>query len=347
MSTSPDHPLWISESDVVAVMDMRRAIAALERGLLAEAAGEAENMIKTHVEWDGSTLHAIGAVFPKMGFCGTKTWSHTEKGATPLLVLFDSNNGTLKAIIEAFALGQMRTAAASGVATRWLAAPDADTVAMIGTGKQAITQVAAVLAVRPIRQVRVLGRNQVRRDEFVARLRSEFQVMVTAADSVREAVSDASIINIATRATDPIVTAGMLKPGAHINSVGSIVPTRAEISQDVLARSTQIATDSVPQARKLSREMIEFFGPDPANWSTVQPLANVVARGFKRVASDDLTLFKALGVGISDLSLGIEIYQKALAGGMGRPLSAPQRVKPRLSANAEELDEAKLLDNLR
>src|SRR6202035_5594925 len=155
----PETPLWISEADVVSMMDLPSAIDALERGLLAEAQGHATNMVKTHVEWDGhATLHAIGAAFPQDGFVGTKTWAHTDGGATPLLILFDSHTGALKAIIEAFALGQMRTAAASGVATRWLASADADEFAMIGTGKQAITQVAAVLAVRAIRLVRVFSR---------------------------------------------------------------------------------------------------------------------------------------------------------------------------------------------
>ena len=89
-------PLWISEQDVVSMMDMPQAIDALEKGLLAEARGEASNMVKTHAEWGkGSTLHAIGAVFPEAGFVGTKTWAHTEKGATPLLILFDSNTGQL------------------------------------------------------------------------------------------------------------------------------------------------------------------------------------------------------------------------------------------------------------
>jgi alanine dehydrogenase len=325
-----EQPLWISESEVISMMDIGGAISALERGLVAEAEGNAQNMIKTHVEWDGSTLHAIGAVFPAMGICGTKTWSHTKNGATPLLVLFDSNNGSLKAIIEAFALGQMRTAAASGAATRWLAADDADQFAMIGTGKQAITQVAAVLAVRPIRHIRVFSRDETRRNQFVTRLRSEFPVEVTASTSIRDAVKDASIITVATRATDPIVTADMLQCGAHINSIGAIVPSRAEISHDVLARSTQIVTDSVPQAQKLSREMIEFFGKDSSRWGTVQPLATVVASRFSRAVSDDLTLFKALGVGISDLSLGIELYRKAIASGLGHPFPAPQRVSPRL-----------------
>jgi alanine dehydrogenase len=330
LTTQVEQALWISESEVVAMMDIGGAICALEQGLIAEARGSAQNMIKTHVEWDGSTLHAIGAVFPELGICGTKTWAHTKEGATPLLVLFDSNNGSLKAIIEAFALGQMRTAAASGVATRWLAAPDADQFAMIGTGKQAITQVAAVFAVRPIRTVRVFSRDEIHRNQFVARLQLEFQVEVTAAASVRQAVNGASIVSVATRATDPIVAADMLQFGAHINSVGAIVPGRAEISQDVLARSTQIVTDSVPQAQKLSREMIEFFGKDSTKWSAVQPLANIVANRFSRAASDDLTLFKALGVGISDLSLGIELYRQALESGIGYRFSPPQRVAPRL-----------------
>ncbi len=247
MTTPVDRPLWISEAEVVSMMDIGGAIGALERGLMAEAEGNAQNMIKTHVEWDGSTLHAIGAVFPRMGICGTKTWSHTPSGATPLLILFDSNHGNLMAVIEAFALGQMRTAAASGVATRWLAAAEADEFAMIGAGKQAITQVAAVLAVRPIRRIRVFSRDENRRNQFVARLRAEFEVEAAASRTVREAVDGASIISVATRATDPIVTADLVQPGAHINSVGAIVPSRAEISQDVLARSTRIVTDSVPR----------------------------------------------------------------------------------------------------
>ncbi|MGC1780988.1 MAG: ornithine cyclodeaminase family protein [Acidobacteriaceae bacterium] len=335
MTTPVDRPLWISEAEVVSMMDIGGAIGALERGLMAEAEGNAQNMIKTHVEWDGSTLHAIGAVFPRMGICGTKTWSHTPSGATPLLILFDSNHGNLMAVIEAFALGQMRTAAASGVATRWLAAAEADEFAMIGAGKQAITQVAAVLAVRPIRRIRVFSRDENRRNQFVARLRAEFEVEAVASRTVREAVDGASIISVATRATDPIVTADLVQPGAHINSVGAIVPSRAEISQDVLARSTRIVTDSISQAHKLSREMIEFFGNDSARWNAVQPLATVVANRLSRSASDDLTLFKALGVGISDLSLGIELYRKALASGLGHRFSAPQRISPRLGGEVK------------
>jgi alanine dehydrogenase len=334
MTPQIEKPLWISEAEVVSMMDIAGAIDALEQGLMAEARNEAQNMIKTHVEWDGgSTLHAIGAVFPVAGFCGTKVWSHTKNGATPMLVLFDSNDGSLKAVIEAFALGQMRTAAACGVATRWLAKPTAEEFAMIGTGKQAISQVAAILAVRPIRRIRVFSPDEDRRNRFVERLRSEFELETVAASSVREAVEGASIITLATRAKDPILSADMVERGAHINSVGAIVPSRAEVTSDVLSRSSRIVTDSVPQARKLSRELIDFLGSDDARWKTVHPLSTIVSERFPRSEADDLTLFKSLGVGISDLSLGIQLYRDAVSSQRGYKFSHPQRVGPRLRTN--------------
>ena len=129
-------PVWISEQQIVSLMNLSGAIEALEAGLAQQASGAASNMGKTHVAWGHSNLHAIGAAFQDAGTVDTKTWAHTEGGACPLLILFDSANGQLKAILEAFALGQMRTGGISGVATKWLARPDADVLALIGTGKQ-------------------------------------------------------------------------------------------------------------------------------------------------------------------------------------------------------------------
>ena len=326
----PSQFLWLSENEVVSLMDMGEAIAALEKGLLAEAQGQAQNMVKTHVAWNNSTLHAIGAAFPQAGFVGTKTWAHTKGGATPLVILFDSQTGDLKAIIEAFALGQMRTASASGVATRCLATGDADEFAIIGTGKQALPQVAAVVAVRPIRCIRVFGPNQDRRSSFVNRARQEFNLEVVEAASIREAVQGAQIITTATRATESFLTADMISRGAHINSIGAIIPTRAEVAIDVLARCDQVVVDSKPQAQKLSRELMEYYGSGEGHWDQVASLANVVAGGEDRSPASDLTLFKSLGMGISDLSLGMELYRKALEQGVGRPLPQPEKAVPRL-----------------
>ncbi|HVM80976.1 MAG TPA: ornithine cyclodeaminase family protein [Stellaceae bacterium] len=328
-------PLWITEAEVTGLMDMGEAIAALERGLALEAEGKAENMVKTHAIWGGGhTLHAVGALFPESGFVGTKTWAHTEGGATPLLILFDSRDGALKAIIEAFALGQLRTGGISGVATRWLARADADDMALIGTGKQAITQLAAVAAVRPLRRLRVFSPNPERRAAFVKRVRSELDLPAEEAPSVAAAVEGASIITLVTRARVPFVSSAMVARGAHINAVGAITPERMEFEPSLIARAGVIAADSAPQVRNLSREFQEAFGGDEMQWQRLRPISAIVAAREPRPKDADITLFKAMGMGISDLSLGIEIYRRARAKGLGRVIPHPQRAKPRLKAAA-------------
>ena len=311
--------LWISEVDVRALMDMRKAISALKHGLLLEARGQALNMTKTHISWgNGSTLHAIGAVFPEAGFVATKTWAHTHAGAQPLLVLFDSNNGSLLAVIEAFALGQLRTGAISGIATERLARPEADEFAIVGTGKQAMPQVRAILAVRPIRRVHVFGRNEEKRAQFAAQVQKEFGVEAVSESTIEAAVKDAAIITVVTRATQPILDASTIAPGTHINAVGAIVPGRFELAKSVLERADLVVADSVFQARKLASELIEFYGEDASRWAGVRSLADIIASGTLRPPNSDITIFKSLGMGISDLALAIEIYREAVKMGTGR-----------------------------
>ncbi len=336
-----ESPLWITEADVVRLMDMPAAIRALEAGLQAEARGAASNMTKTHVEWPSTgagagtpgghaTLHAIGAAFPEAGLVGTKTWAHTPGGATPLLILYDANTGRLTAIVEAFALGQFRTGAASGVATKWLAAANADELALIGTGKQSLTQVAAVAAVRTLRRVRVFGRDADRRRRVATRIREELGLDVVEAATIADAVKGAPIVTAVTRAREPFLTAEMVGRGTHVNAVGAITPGGAEIARDLLARCTRVVVDSPPQARRLSRELIDFYGTDDDRWQAVRPLSAIVAGRQQRTPADDLTLFKSLGMGISDLSLGIEIYNAARTAGVGRPVAHPVPVALKL-----------------
>lgn len=329
---SADEALWISEREVTELVDIADAIEALSAGLRLEAEGQAQNMVKTHATFGGhDTLHAIGATFEGAGFVGTKTWAHTAGGAAPLLILFDSHTGAVKAIIEAFALGQLRTGAISGLATEWLAAPEADDMALIGTGKQALSQLAAVAAVRRLRRVRIFGRNAERCRAFLARARAELGLAVEGAASVEEAVKSAAIVTLVTRATEPFLYSGMVAKGAHINAVGAIVPECLEFEPALLDRCAVIAVDNVAQVRKLSREFLERLGQDEQAWARVKPLSAVIAAGSKRPAGADLTLFKAMGMGISDLALGIEIHRRAAARGLGRPLPERVAAKPRLT----------------
>ncbi len=327
-------PLWLTEADVVGLIDLGDAIGALERGLALEHRGAAHNMVKTHAAWGGGhTLHAIGATFEGAGFVGTKTWAHTEGGATPLLIMWDAETGALRAVIEAFALGQMRTGAMSGVATRWMAVDGADELAVIGTGKQAITQVAAVAAARPLKTVRVFSPDPKHRARFVERLAGEgFGFATHDADSVAEAVRDAPVITLVTRATEPILDASMVAAGAHINAVGAIVPSRVEFAPDILPRCAMVAVDDRAAVQNLSREFIDHYGSDQRAWESVAPICRVVGENRSRPAGADLTLFKAMGMGVSDLSLGIEVHRRALGQGVGRAMAHPEKVAPRLRA---------------
>ena len=322
-------PIWISEQQIVSLMNLSGAIEALERGLAQQASGVALNMGKTHVAWGHNNLHAIGAAFQEAGIVGTKTWAHTEGGACPLLMLFDSENGQLKAILEAFALGQMRTGGMSGVATRWLAQPDAEVLALIGTGKQALAQLAAVAAVRRLKLVRVYSLTPDKRRAFVERAREKFEIEIVEASSVEAAVVDAPIVTTVTRATQAFLPASSLARGAHVNAVGAITEERIELADDVFARCTRAVVDDLGAARRLSTEFVRAYGATD-RWNDVVPLCDVVAQRLARTASDDITVFKAMGMGVSDLALGLRLYALASKAGLGMPLPQPSRELPRL-----------------
>ncbi|RXR23857.1 ornithine cyclodeaminase family protein [Sphingobium fluviale] len=324
--------LWISEAEVVSLMALPQAIDALRDGLREEAAGRASNMVKTHASWaNGSTLHAIGAVFDGWGTVGTKTWAHTAGGAMPLLILIDSENGSVQAIIEAFALGQMRTGGISGLGTDVMARPDASRMTMIGTGKQSITQVAAVAAVRPLTRVTVWSPTAVNREALAEKIEAKLGVEAIATQTLDEALDSADIVTLATRARSPFLSADVLPRGVHVNAVGAITPERAEFDAALIERASVMAADSVPQVRKLSREFMDAFGEDEARWQRLQSLSTLVAGNARRPADADLTLFKAMGMGISDLSLGIALLKAAREAGAGRPLPAITRQAPRLT----------------
>jgi ornithine cyclodeaminase len=323
--TSGGPVLWISEAEAAGLVDMTAGIASLDEMLRLEAAGEAINMTKTHTAWPGGSLHAIGALSRRDGVAITKTWVNTPRGSTPLMLLFDAATGRLRAVLEAFALGQLRTSGISGIATRLLARQDARTLAVIGTGEQALPQAAAVAAVRPLALIRVFSRDAGRRAAFARRVEETLRIEATAAGSVADAVRGADVITLVTRATEPFLVSAMVDPGAHINAVGAITPERAEFEPGLLGRCAVVAVDNLVQVQALSREFMTYFGSAGRDWSRVTPLSTLLARGHTRPKDADLTMFKAMGMGISDLALALRCYRAATAQGAGRPLPHPER----------------------
>ena len=324
-------PIWINESEVVELMNLGDAIDALEAGLRLQAKGGARNLGKTHLIGEDWQLHAIGASFDGLERAATKSWVHSLGGAIPLLLLWNVRTGALLAVIEAFALGQMRTGGVSGVATRWMARDGAETFALMGTGKQALPQLAAVAAVRPLRIVRIWSRDEAKQVRFAETVRSlGFKFEIELPRTVAEAAGGADIVTLATRSREPFFDVSMAAHGAHINAIGAITPEREEFSQDIFTRVSLIVADDPETALKLSREFQTYFAGREGIDGSITPLCNIVIGKQRRSASGDLSVFKSMGMGISDLSLAIEIYDRATASGFGRAFEQPKKVMPRL-----------------
>ena len=318
---------YLTERDVVSVLNIPRAIDALHDMLIAQGREQARNLPKALATWgDGSSMHALGSVqTSEGGYAGFKTWVHTKAGGGSLFSLFDAGSGTLRAIIEARALGMLRTAAISGVATRALAPTDATCAALIGTGPQAVTQLAALAAVRNLRQVRVYSPTPEKRRAFVASVAGKYAFDIQASDTLEHALAGAEIVTLITRAVDPFVDAALLADCRHLNAVGAILPAKAEFAQDVFERADRVVVDDLENARRGSRELRERYGADGAPWPDVAVLSDWLATGQARPGDARLTIFKGMGMGLSDLAMARVVYEHAREHDLGLALPPQTR----------------------
>ena len=315
--------IWLSEDDITSLVTLKDTVDALEDGVRQLGEGTAFNVPKALASFaDASSMHSLGSVMVQAGYCGYKNWINTPLGAKAVFILFDANEGRLLAMMEANCLGQMRTSAMTGLGTKWVAREGANDMAMIGTGRQALAQVAAVHLVRPLKRIRIWSPTPEKRQAFCAAVAEQFNVEVVQAESLEEATEGASIVTTVTRAREPFLKASMLARGAHLNAVGAILPHSAEFEQALFARVGFIAVDDVPNAQKGSRELIEYFdqGAGAGDWGRVRPLGKVVANHEKAPFDCDITLFKSMGMGISDLTVAIMAYQRAADAGRGKPI---------------------------
>lgn len=321
--------IWLTEEQVASLVDINDAMAALRTGFIEEAEGRAKTIDKALGLWPGGAMHALGSMSARQHYAGFKTWVHTERGATAIFSLFDMRDGGLLAVIEAATLGQIRTSAVSGLAADVLSRPGVDEMALVGTGAQALTQVAAVASVRPLRRLRVYSPTAGKRAAFVAQARARFDFDVVDCTSLAEAVNGAPIVTLITRASTPFLDAGLLSPGVLLIAAGAILPANAEFMPDVLERSTSVYVDSLRNAQLNSRELRAHFGDDPAGWGAVRTLGSLLSEGAAPPVDSDIILFKPMGTGLSDLSVAIMAYERAVAEGIGLAIDQPRRVSPR------------------
>jgi len=314
--------LFLSESDVRRLLSMDSALELVERAFLSLARGTAFNQPRRRVIVpQGAVLHVMAAADAASGYLGVKIYSTSRQGARFLFLLFRSASGEPLAQIEADYLGQVRTGAASGVATRHMARPEAAVLAVLGAGKQARTQVQAIARVRKLRQLRIFSRTAERCAAFAAQVAEETGIPAQALTSAREAVEGAHIVVTATTSRQPVVLGEWLEPGMHINAIGSNSAERRELDEGAVVRAELIVTDSLEQAGLESGELLSAFAARPQEWSRVRELSRVISGELPgRESSRQITLFKSNGVALEDVAVSGFLYEQALARGLGRQL---------------------------
>jgi ornithine cyclodeaminase/alanine dehydrogenase-like protein (mu-crystallin family) len=286
---------------------MDRVIALLEAGFRSWSAGTAVCQPRQRVRAPGgSMLQLMGAADSQAGYIGYKAYTTSRSGNYFYVMLFDAVSGKPLALIEADYLGQMRTGAASGLATKYMARADAYTLGVIGTGGQAFTQIQAIAAVRELAEVRVFGRDQERCKDFASRVSAAFHLTVRACESAREAVAGAAIVTTVTTSSQPVFFGAWIEPGMHINAAGGNAASRSELDAAAVLRADRIVADSIEQSKIESGELRAVD-----RWSVVVEVSEVVAgKAAGRGSAGEVTLFKSNGIALEDIALSGWLFEQ-------------------------------------
>ncbi len=309
-------PLLLTEEDVCDLASMDEAIAALESAHKSQGAGRAVNDPRRRLRAPHGALAIMPGGDAETGFLGFKTAFYAA-GAVHVL-LYDMNERRLAAIVQANWLGTLRTGAASGVATKYMAREDTgQTVGIIGTGMQARTQISAVRAVRDVSRVFAYGRDEDRRKTFAERMSERVGVPVEPVDNA-QVVGEADIVITATNASSPVLEGAWLKAGAHVNAIGSNSLLRREIDMEAVTRADVIVVDDREQTALESGDLQEPIERGIVDLARLPELGDIVASGQSVRGSDgDITLFESHGIGLWDVALATHVYRAAVEQGRG------------------------------
>jgi alanine dehydrogenase len=309
--------LYLTEEDVEALLAPDDALVAVEGCFQRMAHGAVENRPRYRIPLDGGVLAVMSAADAELGFAGVKSYAAFGTADVRFVVLlFETQRANLAAVIEANRLGQLRTGAASGVAARHLARPDARSLGVIGCGWQAESQVTCIRAAVPsIERVVAYCRTPERLADFCRRLDAE------PGESHRDAAG-CDVVVAATTSKDPVLRGEWLQPGALVCAVGANDRSKRELDNVVLERAAFVCCDSLEQARLESGDLFEPVEQGVLDWLEVHELHEVVGGEVEgRHSADDIVVFKSNGIAAWDVAIGAAALERARERGVGRELS--------------------------
>ena len=313
--------LFLSDQEVAQLLPMDECIDVLEEAFAHAGAGKVDNRPRNRIRMPGGFFHFMVASNEGHGVFGYKAYPSFAGGAKMIVMLYDYETGALLSCMEGGRLGQIRTGAASGLATKYMAKKDAATVAVIGSGFQARTQLEAVCAVRDIKGVKVFSRKEDRRTAFAEQSSETLKVDVKAVESAQECVEGADVVIVITSAREPALLREWLSPGAHVNAAGGNHWMRREVDEETVLRSEVIVVDDLDQAKIECGDLMWLEPRGSFRWDMAKELQDVVAgRVDGRPSEESITLFESMGLALEDIAAAHLVYNKAKAQGIGQEL---------------------------
>lgn len=309
---------FLSENDVKQLLTVEMALAAVESAHRDLALGQAQDTPRARSRLPQTALHILQGALPAQGVLGYKAYTSNRSGNRFLVHVFDAASGELRGVLEADFLGMMRTGAASGVATRALARPDARVAGVFGAGWQAEGHVRAICAARPLERVKVFSRKSEQLHAFCERLSNITGISVVPAGSAEDTVRGSDIVGTVTTAAQPLFDAAWLEPGTHINAAGSNALIRQELSEAVLKRCALVCVDSVPTALAESGDLLPLLEKGRLHSRQLVELGDVLTgRHPGRLSGEQITVFESQGMAIQDLAVAVRLLAAAEQAGLG------------------------------
>jgi len=288
------------------LIDMAQAIRLLEGMFRDRAAGKLRSLPRRRLKGSEKQLNLMASWHEDWDLICLR--SYAAKANT--ITLYNGRTGHIQAIINMGYMSSLRTGAATGVAAKYLAPPNAKALGVIGPGWQATFQLEAVACACPIERVVVYGRAANKRKEFIRQMKKVVDVDWQECDSVEEAEREADILVVATDSSTPVSFGKALKNDVLVASIGANQPVKHEIANDLIRQMDFIVTDDLATAKGDSGDLITACEAGITNWEVVTPLQNVVARGVPRPRPKKI-LFQSNGIADEDLAVGRYVLELA------------------------------------
>jgi len=310
--------LFLRDEDVNRSVTMDDMLVAIEDMQRQFGLGHAFNLPRKKIIASSGMLSVMGGGLFYDGVLGVKTYTVVRGRYSFQVSLYDADSGELLCYAQANRLGQLRTGATTGVAVKYLADPQASTLAIIGTGNQAATQLEAVTKVRGVKKIRAYSRGKDRREEFAKRMTDSLGIDVSASSSNREAVEGSEIVVCIAAAMEPVLEGDWLASGATVIGAGPTTWRAREVDDATLNRAQRIFVDSIDQAREEAGDMASAVDRGIFQWSQVMELRHAVAGTVSgRENRDQIVYAKLMGTGVADVAAAKLAYDRAKAAGVG------------------------------